>query len=252
MLGKLVCAVRLSGCDEAVELADALADAYGRELAAQVRALAPEIDFESDEVASLPVDFRSCRSRACADVTRLGPVRASATGEPATAFVHVIDCRPGQESPGADCTGEAAGNLYVQYWLYYPDSATERLGRLGYHHDDWEGYQVRIGPDGIAEARATSHHSYNSSHLGLANALSDAGIAERSGWGPSIGALHVAAGSHAGATGHHEGDDRSIDPADLGLEPLEPMAPHGDRWEFGVSPPWEKDAWSDPETTGTG
>jgi hypothetical protein len=252
VLGRLVCAIHQSGCGEAPELADALARAYGAEQAAEVRELAPEIDLESEDVASLPVDFRECRSRSCSDVTRLGLVTSSATGEPATAFVRVVDCRPGRETPSADCSGERAGSRYVQYWLYYPDSATQNLGRFGFHQDDWEGYQVRIGADGIASARATSHHSYNSSHLGLANALSDAGVAPRSGWGPSVGALHVAAGSHAGATGRHDGDDRRIDPRGLRLIPLEPIAPHGGRWEFAVSPPWEKDVWADPESTGTG
>ena len=45
-----------------------------------------------------------------------------------TAFVHVVDCRAERrERPaGADCSGDRAGNLYIQYWTYYADSATLR------------------------------------------------------------------------------------------------------------------------------
>ena len=46
---------------------------------------------------------------------------------------------------GADCSGERAGKRYLQYWLYWPDSQTEPFGERGYHPDDWESFQVRIG-----------------------------------------------------------------------------------------------------------
>jgi hypothetical protein len=32
---------------------------------------------------------------------------------------------------------------------------------VGITTHDWEGYQVRIGADGDADARASSHHGFN-------------------------------------------------------------------------------------------
>src|SRR6478672_9307785 len=69
------------------------------------------------------------------------------------------------DAAGVDCTDERAGNLYLQYWTYYADSATLRgvpiAGKKGYHHDDWESLQLRIRPDGSVDQRASSHHGYN-------------------------------------------------------------------------------------------
>ena len=95
---------------------------------------------------ALPVDYRSCREDACAEGAESGPVSESLDGEPVTAFVHVVDCRDGAASEGYDCAGDRAGRLYLQYWLYYPGSATARalLGDAGAHPDDWE---TLPGPD---------------------------------------------------------------------------------------------------------
>jgi hypothetical protein len=84
-------------------------------------------------------------------------------------------------------------------FVYYADSATLRgvpiAGDAGYHHDDWESVQIRIGPEGGVDERASSHHGYNYAQS-AANAGSDAGIdplkdvAEavdarpENGWGP--------------------------------------------------------------------
>jgi hypothetical protein len=44
------------------------------------------------------------------------------------AFVHIVDCRAlavrRTERLGGDCSGNRAGNLYLQYWFYYAGSAT--------------------------------------------------------------------------------------------------------------------------------
>ena len=69
----------------------ALVRAYGRPLAAEIRAHAPEVDYESGMTA-LPVDFRSCRGAVCANGPSNGAVWISNTGAPAAAFVHVVDC----------------------------------------------------------------------------------------------------------------------------------------------------------------
>src|SRR6186713_3252367 len=72
----------------------ALARVYGAELAAEVRAHAPEVDYESGMTA-LPVDFGSCRGPVCGNGASSGAVWLSDTGSRAVSFVHVVDCRPG-------------------------------------------------------------------------------------------------------------------------------------------------------------
>ena len=83
-------------------------------------------------------------------------------------------------------------------------------GDEGYHADDWEGTQVRVGPGGHPDARATSHHGYNyqggrrnwGSDAGIAPlrwASEEAGLRPEGGWGPATGWLFVSGGSHAGA-----------------------------------------------------
>ena len=117
---KLVCATGLEDDCGASSRPSALALAYGDELAALVAEHAPTILYESG-MRALPVDYRRCREDACADGPESGGVWASNTGEPTVAFVHVIDCRPDSPTaarPGAaDCTGDRAGNVYLQYWL---------------------------------------------------------------------------------------------------------------------------------------
>lgn len=175
-------------------------------------------------MTALPVDFRRCRANACAEGAAAGRVARSLAGRPVSAFTHVIDCRgPGHTPRGADCSGERAGRLYIQYYLYYPGSATGEgtllpeeirrasaaLGRPSFHFDDWESIQVRIDPGGRAWARASSHHGYNGART-IANMASDAGFeagtraAEALGlrtpgaWVPWRGTLYVSGGSHAG------------------------------------------------------
>jgi len=246
---ELVCAVRLLGeCSAQAELVAA----YGPELAAQVAAEAPEIVYEKGMTA-LPVDFRACREGGCGNGAGSGAVLASDTGEPATAFVHVVDCG-GSEARGDRCSGERLGNVYIQYWLYYEDSTSLRAlpGSVGSHQDDWEGYQVRVGPGGT-EARATSHHGYNYDG-GPGSWLSDAGLVHRSAWGPSTGRLYVSGGSHAGHI-HEDGRPRRASrwtPADrLALVPIEALDGPARRTGFAITPPWRKPVYADPEDKGT-
>ena len=215
---------------------------------------APDIYFEDDDFVSLPVDYRECRRRSCSDSIRTGHLRATQTGLRPTAYVHVVDCRKQAEPvDGFDCDGARAGNVYLQYWLYYPDSETHGLGRVGgYHLDDWESYQVRVDAAGIAVARASSHHGYNGRSGGIGSVASDAGWGEgKPGWDTVLNSLHVAAGSHAGMTEPGAGDSREVPRSELRLIPLEPIAAAGDAPSFSISPPWEKGVWSDPESTGT-
>jgi hypothetical protein len=225
---RIVCAVKLSyGCRSDPRLASA----YG-ELATEVRDNAPRIVYERG-MRALPVDFRSCRSPSCSDGSETGRVTHSLAGEPATAFTHLIDCRdPARgEARGYDCSGERAGRVYIQYWTYYGDSATSRTlyGAKGYHRDDWEGYQVRINPDGSVDARASSHNGYNGADAPGVDWASDAsgkvpgatvvrdaseslGLRGERGWTRSQGTLYVSGGSHAG---HSSDGSLSRELADL-------------------------------------
>jgi hypothetical protein len=226
----------------------------------------PSILFEEGSRA-LPVNFRRCRDTACADGPRQGLVRRSDRGLPVAAFVHVIDCRPGTaDRSEVDCSGDRAGRLYIQYWTYYANSATLRgvpiVGRKGFHEDDWESVQVRIGPDGSIDQRASSHHGYNYVR-GISNAGSDAGIGPlrdiaealgaraRNGWGPETRLLLVSGGSHAG-NAWGPADLSRVTPGDsVHLIPLEKIAATGRDLKFAIGAPWLKRAWHDPEAEGT-
>lgn len=259
---KLVCAVKVAGpCgEEAAAIAarpEPIVERYGAELAAMIEGRAPTLSFEQDDFISLPVDFRECRSRTCADTIRSGSVQHTQTGLEPTVFTHVIDCRDQEAAAteGYDCSGERAGKVYLQYWLYYPDSATRAFRRFGYHADDWESYGVRVDPEtGEAVARASSHHGYNGRGP---SSINDTGFTEgEPGWDTILGELHVAAGSHAGESQNQSADTRWLKPSNLQFVPLEPIAKAGDALRFGdsdhdISPPWEKDVWTDPEATGT-
>lgn len=264
LASRLLCAASLAdGCgDEPVLIAT-----YGDEVGRLVREHMPTLAFERGSRA-VPIDFRRCRLSECGDSSGDELVHRTDEGLPVTAFVHVVDCRKAEaersEEAGADCDGPRAGNLYLQYWLYYADSATlrELIGDLGYHHDDWESVQIRIGPDGEADERASSHDGYNYASS-AANWGSDAGIEplrelaetlgarEPNGWGPETHLLLVSGGSHAGNAagiphiGHYTPGRR------VHLIPLEPIAEHSHA-TFAIVPPWLKEVWRDPEAIGTG
>jgi hypothetical protein len=268
---RLICAIDFSdSCERDPELAAA----YGADLAQAVRDHAPLIFYEHG-MRALPIDFRSCRSATCGDAGGEGRIWLTDNGGPATAFVHVIDCRAGEPAAfaganrPADCSGSRAGNLYIQYWLYYAESATLRgvpvVGAKGYHLDDWESYQVRVGPNGDSDARASSHNGYNYAQ-GAQDWGSDAGIGivrdatelvglrNHNGWGPEIGFLFVSGGSHAGSVqAFLPNYSRLTPPRHLGLVPLEPVAAGEQRAaHFAIPPPWRKEVWRDPEAEATG
>ena len=266
-----MCAVR-GGCHDGGQ---ALARAYGESDAQLVREHAPGLVYEPGE-RQLPVDYRRCRERACADAPddRDLDVHRSDSGERATVFTRVL---------------RRGGRTYIQYWLYYPDSNTAWAGSdavwehsyllplvgevvrgtgayPGFHEDDWEGYQVRIDPDGRVWARATSHGHYQ----GCAEAVC------RDRWIGASGWTRVSRGSHAGhipaersgtwappraapprprrprfsptlpGSDFHE---RTSTGEGLRLIPLERLAPDGYRpKDSGVEPPWRKEVYLDPES----
>lgn len=265
VVGKIICAVRSSdSCSVPPSDSEALA-AYGPEVAELVDRHAPGILFEDEDVVSLPVDFRDCKELTCADAVGTRAVSRSHAGQLPTAFTHVIDCRGGADRHDYECSGAREGSLYLQYWLYYPDSATEPLGRFGYHQDDWESYQVRVTADGATLARASSHNGHNSDGNLISRTINDnggvdvdprpgrEGVSSSSGWGPATGSLWVSAGSHAGRTVERpHGALRRIPSRQLHLVPLELLNESERTTDFEVPPPWEKRLWRDPEERGTG
>ena len=153
----------------------------------------------------------------------------------------------------------------MQYWLYYPDSNTTVLGSdklweavwlipklrglvartpryPGYHRDDWEGYVVRLEPDGSAWVRGSSHGHWQ-------------GCKERDcrgEWTARTGWTRVSRGSHAGDIPLAPGrdlDERTTTSEGLRLIPLETH----DRRRYrshaeGVRPPWRKKVYREPES----
>jgi hypothetical protein len=265
IVARMLCAASLAdGCGDEPRLIAS----YGTEVGKLVREHMPMLAFE-EGARAVPVDFRRCRRTACADDSGEGEVHRTDAGLPVTAFVHVIDCWAGEaeraEADGADCSGPRAGNLYIQYWTYYADSATLRdvpvAGDEGFHLDDWEGVQIRIGPDGRVDQRASSHNGYNygrsvgnwgsDAGFGLVNEVAETlGARERNGWGSETGIVLVSGGSHAGNAAGIPHVDHFIPGRRVHLIPLEPIAAT-DTSSFAITPPWLKKAWRDPETEGT-
>jgi len=209
----------------------ALEKAYGERTAADLRRLAPLIVYERGS-AQLPVDFRRCRRNWCSNGPDRGvPIARSGLGLRVTAFTHVVDER------------DRGGALYIQYWLYYSESFTGGIGRKlgplarhwpGRHRDDWEGFQVRVSPDGTLSSRATAHGGYRS-------------FKDREGWGPWTGLYRVSGGSHAGHLITHPTGERQTGSAALDLVPLETL-PDPELNSFEVAPPWEKEVFHEPDS----
>jgi hypothetical protein len=174
-----------------------LVDAYGDRDAATVRALAPDLVYEPGE-RELPIDWRTCRRPACAEASDDPSLDAhlAAGGKRATAFTRLI---------------RRGGHLYVQYWLYYPESNSvlagadrlwerswllPRVRRLlagtsdypGFHRDDWEGVFLRIDSDGTTWMRTSSHGHQQGCKW----------RACRDRWVHSTGWARVSRGSHSG------------------------------------------------------
>jgi hypothetical protein len=263
---RILCATELAdGCgDEPLLIAT-----YGDEVGRLVRRHMPTIGFEAGSRA-VPVDYRRCRETSCGDAPEDGLVHRTDRRLPVTAFVHVVDCRAGareaSEAAGVDCSGDRADRLYLQYWLFYANSATLRgvpiVGDAGEHRDDWESVQVRVNPDGTVDERASSHDGYNYSLQDL-DWGSDAGIGflkdlaedldarHPNGWGPETGLLLVSGGSHAGNVAGEPRGTRFTPGRRVHLIPLEPIAAD-EHATFTVTPPWLKEVWRDPEAEGTG
>jgi hypothetical protein len=228
LIEAIVCAIG-GGCSAGV-----LEDTYGNQLARTLRRYVPNVVYERRS-AELPVDFRRCRTVGCSNgADRAAPIRESDAGMPVTAFTHVVDSRG------------ASGNLYLQFWFYYPESFSGGLGRAlgplsdrwpGFHPDDWEGYQVRIAPGDHVSARATAHGKYKN-------------FKHSDGWGPWTGWYRVSGGSHAGHLVSGPTGERSTNASSVHLVPLESLQ-NTDVQHFEVSPPWQKTVYREPESGGS-
>lgn len=254
------CAI-VAGCGEEGRLVAV----YGAESAAWVRAYAPGIVYEPNTL-TLPVDYRRCRSHRCSDADMaLGEnVWQTASGGAATVFTRVIDRRA------------SGGNLYVQYWLFYPDStyfgpahaAAKRMprrlaetpvgtltsGLAGHHKDDWESYQVRIQPDGRVSSRASAHHGYASYRRwpNLNELPARYGLPRNGAWTPVTGWTRVSRGSHAGhLVDRPASRERRTEAVGVTLVPIEGMRPDERTDDFAITPPWRKRVYEDPERTDT-
>jgi hypothetical protein len=226
VLDAILCAA-FDGCPGALE------DAYGEDLARKVRDYAPNIVYERRS-AELPVDYRRCRDVSCSNGSdEPQAIAESAFDLPVTAFTRVIDRRSG------------GGAVYLQYWLYFPESFSGGIGRRlgplkshwpGFHKDDWEGYQVRIEGERVS-ARATAHGGYE-------------GLKGSAGWGSWTGWYRVSGGSHAGHLVNGNTGERTTPSSSLRLVPLETLGGR-DLEDFAISPPWRKDVYRDPESSGS-
>ena len=259
----IVCAVK-GGCAGGD---DPLRGAYGAADAELVRRYAPNIVYEPG-THTLPIDFRRCRSHRCSDAPddqSLEVGRSTRTGTPAAAFTHVV---------------HRGGETFLQYWFYYPDSPSTVLGSHAVlkhlpggdpadHPDDWEGYQVRVGADGHALVRASSHHDYQGCKE----------IQCRNRWIDWTGWTRVSMGSHAGhipyrtnwlmtaprrrgpaqrsVTGYtplYPGRDlreRTTSAASLDLIPIETLEAGALGTSFAITPPWRKEVYTDPLSNST-
>ena len=207
----VVCAAG-GGCDRDEQ---ELVEAYGARDAATVRALAPNLVYERGE-HQLPVDWRECRRVECATASDDPDLDVHLTTAPegADRAPRSVRERAGREHHRATAFTRVirrGGRLYVQYWLYYPDSNTAlagsdrvwerswllpRVRRLlagssdypGFHRDDWEGAFVRVDPDGTTWVRASSH-----GHL---QGCKWRACQDR--WVRSTGWVRVSRGSHSG------------------------------------------------------
>jgi hypothetical protein len=253
---EILCAVR-GGCGPGDE---ELAAAYGPDDAELVRRYAPNIAYESGTL-TLPVDWRECREHRCSDAPdRPGEdVAYSRTGTRATVFTRLV---------------RKNSATYLQYWFYYPDSVSTVAHAAGAwrkvmdssppgtHPDDWEAYVVRIDREGRADVRATAHGHWryakgrNDGTRALVSKLPPAVQGRlpcsarhcEQDWGPWTSWTRVSRGSHAGHIPRDGAGERTTSGVRLRLVPLERVdrseyVPNGD-----PKPPWEKEAFEDPES----
>jgi hypothetical protein len=203
-------------------------------LGALIVSAAPTIVLERDAygIDSTIPSSDGCRSLGCAT---FGKARC-------VLYVHVV---------------HEPARMIFEYWTSYPTSQTDHLPIVslqGFHHDDWEGLEVALAPDGRLEgARASAHLGWNGSAPWWDE--------QRDDWAPYAGVVYRAAGSHANGLRRGDidlaGDDWN---GDLGVVPsgsceLRAADRAGKRarpFDPGAIAPWAKQAWRDPGVEHTG
>jgi hypothetical protein len=275
---RFVCAAQ-GGCEEGQR---ALAEAYGPGVAGLVREHAPNLVYERGE-RRLPVDWRRCRRPECASADDHPDldVHGAPGGARATAFTRVL--RRGERTylqywlyyPDSTTTWASSDRLWE--WAWQAARGQGLVDRVpaypGAHRDDWESYAVRLDPDGRARVRASSHgHWQGCKELECRNE-----------WTRSTGWTRVSRGSHAGhiplrhelragarwvhprqiflpgmprnrmhripLLPGHDLNERTTTGEGLRLVPLETLDARGYRpVDEDVRPPWQKDAYWDPES----
>jgi hypothetical protein len=261
---------------------DLLERAYGRRDAHLVRDLAPNLVYEPGE-RQLPVDWRACRRATCAEAPdeRDLDVHLTGSGERVTAFTRLI--RRGGRTyvqywlyyPDSKSVWAASDWIWERAWeaARRHGLAPSTPGYPGTHRDDWEAYAVRLDPNGRVWVRASSHGHWT----GCKESACRQRWVARTGW------TRVSRGSHAGhiplrtelrgvppgrlpplvlapgAPGSrvrrvpqlpgHDLDERTTTAEGLRLVPLETHDASGYRpRDEDVRPPWQKDAYWDPES----
>ena len=103
--------------------------AYGSEVADLLDRYAPDVFFEDDAFASLPGRLPRAAGTAPAPTRSRGHGGLDPDG-PAGDGLHPRGrLPPPRSSPASTAAASAPVNLYLQYWLYYPESLTHGLGR---------------------------------------------------------------------------------------------------------------------------
>jgi hypothetical protein len=95
---------------------DPLTEAYGREVAGAVRALAPppEVRANADGIGLVGVDYRRCRQVSCATPGPGGDLHLTPSNRRTTAFTHVR---------------RTTGAIAIDYWIYRPTIGWEKVAR---------------------------------------------------------------------------------------------------------------------------
>jgi hypothetical protein len=95
---------------------DPLTEAYGREVAGAVRALAPApaVRTNTAGLGLVGVDYRRCRQTSCATPGAGGDLHLTASNRRTTAFTHVR---------------RSAGAIAIDYWIYRPTIGWEKVTR---------------------------------------------------------------------------------------------------------------------------
>ena len=253
--GKLVCAVRGHGaCGMPT---DALAEAYGsrgrgadRGQCARGALRGRRLRLAARRPAPLPraaMRRHERPRRASIDRSRASSRRrwsASSTAARAAS-------RPRARTAPAP----RAGNVYLQYWLYYPDSATRAYHRAGFHTRrlgelpgaDPRGRRGRCARQlpQLLQLRPRARQPLRRRQRRDPRGLVSIDLREAA-WGPANGFVWVSDGSHAGRAAGGDGYFRSVPKGGLRLIPIEPNLDRLGRLGFtdGIAPPWRKPVYT--------